>query len=142
MDDVSIPTSGKKKICHHYAGDTKLPYLSLNDLGKLVVNVFSERERYLDKTITTFNDLKTGKEIAKMLSEISNIPYWYKSKSPLWLRLFQPQIFRLRRFMEKLSENDRIHILNDAFSPNTDPASEFMTLKDFLENKIAMDKIN
>lgn len=84
-----------------FDGDSKVPYVDLQDIGDNVARIFDKPERYRGKILNLAGEIVSGNEIAALLSIVSEgRVFSYSGAAELYLRLFRPRYLRMRRFFE------------------------------------------
>lgn len=68
--------------------DKKLPGIAAEDIGKCAFNIFKAKNRYQNKTVGIAGEHLTGKEMAKIFSEVYNKEVHYNAVEPAVYRSF------------------------------------------------------
>jgi len=99
----------KTRLVYPYAPDSRLPYVSEEDLGKCVAAVFSDREKHLFQTINAVSEVVSPTEIAERAHALDS-RFSSKYRQATWLEnaFFDYVIVGLRpafRYPKQINQN-------------------------------------
>jgi uncharacterized protein YbjT (DUF2867 family) len=104
MEHIDRPETGRLTIRGNFSGDLRVPYLSLEDLGRFVERAFADAAGFRHRTIDMVADLISGVEIAEIFcGDAFSKQIRYKPVPALKLKFASPEIYCLRRFFSKFS---------------------------------------
>ena len=99
----------KTRLVYPYAPDSRLPYVSEEDLGKCVAAIFSDRDKHLFQTINAVSEVVSPTEIAERAHAL-NSRFSPKYRQASWLEnaFFDYVIVGLRpafRYPKQINQN-------------------------------------
>ncbi|MCC8407760.1 NmrA family NAD(P)-binding protein [Mucilaginibacter sp. UR6-1] len=122
-------------LCGNYQADTLVPYVALSDIGRYCASVIADPGRYSSMTIPLVSEFIPGKDIAGSMTAAFEKEVSYRSKNKILLRLFQPEIYNLRRYFERMnSEISPASLL--ALTRDEKHPFLLQTLADFLKSRV------
>jgi uncharacterized protein YbjT (DUF2867 family) len=121
-------------VSGNYGAKSTIPYTALTDIGRSAAFIFSEPDRFIYRTIHVTGDVLSGEMIAEILTQLTSRLYRYSSGSKLWLRLFRPETYRLRIYMERQWQypsagSDGVKMNNVEFPFKNTTVAEFIKRK-------------
>jgi uncharacterized protein YbjT (DUF2867 family) len=131
MDSINIDYTSDI-IRGNYNRHAKMPYTALSDIGKFTAMIFGNPIQFIGHTYDLIGDYESGNGIAGLLSEmITSRQFTYTSRPEIMMRLFSPDIFRLRQYLEKYGLQRHPEIAAESLSVTGANFPQALTLREF-----------
>jgi uncharacterized protein YbjT (DUF2867 family) len=102
--ELKLSSDGNNNIYGSFPADAKIPYVALADVGGSVAAIFKDPAKYSSATIDLIGDFVTGNGIAdKLIKILGRDSISFVAASPVLLRLFNRDRYRLRRYFEQFA---------------------------------------
>ena len=92
------------RISGRFGEDHQIPYLALQDLGRLSVRIFERGEELCGTTLNLASEVCSGRELASVLSQAGSQRYVYTPENRLLQKIFKPQQYAMRRYFEQQAD--------------------------------------
>jgi len=134
MESLNIVRRQKNNIFKsNFADDLILPYVALQDVGNAVSVVFNNYDLYKFRTIDLIGDLVTGKEIVALLNrKYQPDSFLHRPAGRLRQRILQPEIYKLRRYLEQVNQTPDIPEMRQAYERSLACFPFLTNMEDFL----------
>lgn len=103
MESMAIDMASRT-VKSNFRPETRIPYIALKDFGEQVCAVLNNRQLFLYRKINLIGDLISGVSVCSLLNaRHPGRPFVFMSRSNLFVRIFMPDIFRLRRYLGRIA---------------------------------------